>query len=398
MSNSKGNWLIIPARGGSKGIPRKNLARVGGHPLVGRAIRAGQGAELVSKVIVSTDDQEIAGVARAYGAEVVERPGDLSGDTASSEAALEHAAQEMGRRYSAEPSVLVLFQCTAPFAASADIDGTLRPVCYEQADSSFAAVPFKHFLWSSGEGGEAVGVNHDGGPRARRQDLAPQYLEAGSVYAMRYDAFRAEGHRFCGRTVLHEVPESHCFEIDTPMELQQGQAMAHLLDGATIAEALPERIGAVVFDFDGVFTDNAVWVDEEGQESVRCSRADGMGLAALREAKIPLLVLSKERNPVVAARCEKLGLPLQQGVNDKRSALGKWLEVRGIDPAHTVYLGNDTNDLPCLEYAGYAVGPADSHPAILGALHARSQRPGGHGCVRELCDYILERVRPNCGL
>ena len=393
MSASNEVVVVIPARGGSKGIPRKNLARVGGHPLIGRAITAARGAALVDRVVVSTDDEEIASVAHAYGAEVIERPADLSGDTASSESALTHVAQLLEEREGLPPSILALLQCTAPFTTSGDIDGTLRPVINEQADSAFAAVSFKHFVWSAEDDGRAAGVNHDGGPRVRRQDLAPQFLETGSVYAMRYDALVAEGHRFCGRTVLNQVPESHCFEIDTPTELQQAQAMAHLLDGTTITEALPERVGAVVFDFDGVFTDNAVWVGQDGQESVRCSRGDGMGIAALREAGIPLLVLSKERNPVVAARCEKLGLPVEQGVDEKRSALARWLSAQGVEPPHVVYLGNDVNDLPCLEYVGCAVGPADSHPAILGALHVRLRSTGGCGCVRELCDHILERMR-----
>jgi N-acylneuraminate cytidylyltransferase len=230
---------VIPARGGSKGIPRKNLARVGGHPLIGRAITAALGAALVDRVVVSTDDQEIAKVARQYGAEVVERPTDLSGDTASSESALMHAAQILEKQVGACPSILVLLQCTAPFTTSDDIDRTVRAVVNEQADSAFAAVPFRHFVWSGADGGMVAAVNHDGGPRVRRQDLAPQFLEAGSVYAMRYYALVAEGHRFCGRTVVHQVPESHCFEIDTLTDLHQAQAMAHLLDGATVTESLP---------------------------------------------------------------------------------------------------------------------------------------------------------------
>jgi CMP-N-acetylneuraminic acid synthetase len=215
------------------------LAQVGGHPLLGRAITAALGAVLVDRVAVSTDDQEIAMVAGKYGAEVIERPAGLSDDTASSESALTHVAQVLEERDGASPSILCLLQCTAPFTTSDDIDGTVRAVVNKQADSAFAAVPFKHFVWSAEDGGKVAGINHDGGPRLRRQDLAPQYLEAGSIYAMRCDALVAEGHRFCGRTVLHRVPESHCFEIDTPTELQQAQAIAHLLDGPIATEALP---------------------------------------------------------------------------------------------------------------------------------------------------------------
>lgn len=392
MSDADAAWVIIPARGGSKGIPRKNLAQVGGESLLVRAIRAAHDASLVARVIVSTDDPEITAVAQAHGVDVVERPPDLSGDIASSESALEHAVEVSASRSGAQPSVIALLQCTAPFTTSADIDGTLQPVVDGQADSAFAAVPFKHFVWGSDSVGQATGINHDGGPRARRQDLAAQYLEAGSVYAMRYEAFQAAGHRFCGRTVLHEVPASHCFEIDTPEELREAQALARLHDQASAAERLPTPVGAVVFDFDGVFTDNAVWVTQDGQEAVRCSRGDGLGLSQLHQADIPMLVLSKERNPVVAVRCEKLGLPVQQGVDDKRTALMHWLEEHRVAPEQAVYFGNDTNDLPCLELVGCAVGPADSHPDILGALNLRLQHSGGHGAVRELCDLIAQQM------
>lgn len=238
MSESDEVVAVIPARGGSKGIPRKNLARVGGHPLIGRSIIAARGAAFVNRVVVSTDDKEIANVAYEYGAEVIERPGDLSGDMASSESALAHAARTLEERERVAPLVLALLQCTAPFTTSADIDGTLRSVINKRAESAFAVVPFRHFVWSAEADDSVAGVNHDGGPRPRRQDLAPQFLEAGSVYAMRYDAFVAEGHRFCGRTVLYQMPESRCFEIDTPTELQQAQVMAHLFDGATVNEAL----------------------------------------------------------------------------------------------------------------------------------------------------------------
>lgn len=134
---------------------------------------------------------------------------------------------------------------------------------------------------------------------------------------------------------------------------------------------IPERIDAIVFDFDGVFTDNAVYVDENGLESVRCSRSDGMGVRLLRDRKIPMLVVSKERNPVVAARCKKLLLPLQQGIDDKINVLQQWFSTIGVAYTNAIYLGNDINDRDCLEYVGCGVGPNDSHPDILSSLDIR---------------------------
>ncbi len=149
---------------------------------------------------------------------------------------------------------------------------------------------------------------------------------------------------------------------------------------------------AVVFDFDGVMTDNRAWVDEEGHERVAVHRGDGLGLSLLRKRTgIAVAVLSTETNPVVTARCRKLGLPVTQGVADKAPALRRWMADQGLDPASVVYVGNDVNDLPCFPLVGCGVAPADAHPEVLAradlVLHSR----GGHGAVREICDMLMGR-------
>jgi YrbI family 3-deoxy-D-manno-octulosonate 8-phosphate phosphatase len=379
---------VIPARGGSKEIPRKNLCRVGGHPLVGRTILAAQKAKSVSSVVVSTDDEEIAEVARSYHARVIMRPPEISGDTASSESALLHVADVLEGE-GCVPEVIVLLQCTSPFTKARDIDGTVAIVSEKAADAAFAACQCACFLWREDDWGKAIGINHAGGPRTMRQDLNPQYLEAGSVYAMRLEALRRVGHRFCGHTGIHKVESAQCMEIDSFEELRLAQRIAHERDLLEISECLPDPVQAVVFDFDGVFTDNTVMVGEDGREAVVCSRADGMGIERLRNAGIPLLALSRESNSVVRARCAKMNLPCQDAATNKLPLLEKWLRDQRVDRAHTVYVGNDINDLECLDYVGCAVGPADSHPDILGHLHIRLQRKGGCHAVREIADAIL---------
>lgn len=382
--------VVIPARGGSKGIPRKNLANVGGHSLVGRAIIAARSARLVDQVVVSTDDKEIAGVAQRYGADVIMRPAEISGDTASSEAALLHVVST--RRSSGdETGIVVLLQCTAPFTTGSDIDGTIAPVLNDRADSCFAACLFQHFVWEQGSDGVLNGSNHVGGPRQRRQDVAPQFLEAGSVYAVAANALEEAKNRFCGRLAIHEVNPERVFEIDLPSELRLAQQISPILDQRILSDLLPVPLQAIVFDFDGVFTDNAVMVDERGGESVRASRSDGFGIEMLRRDSIPMLVISKERNRVVEARCEKLRLPLKQGVEDKLSVLKAWLLEHNIDRDKTVYVGNDVNDLECIRHVGCSVAPADSHPSILRSVDYVLNSAGGNGAIRELCDAVVTR-------
>lgn len=393
MSNNFEVLAIIPARGGSKGITRKNVMPVGGIPLVGRAIMAARQAGLVTRVMVSTDDVEIAEVSRRFGAEVMDRPAEISGDTASSESALLQCLDRLEANEGYVPDVVAFLQCTAPFLSPEDIDGTVDLV-RRGKDAAFAAFPFKHFLWNMTPEGSAAGINHDGGPRKRRQDLKDrQWLEAGSVYAMRTEAFRLAGTRFCGAVDIWEASPRSAVEIDDPLDLVIAQAVATSEAREVLDEALPTRIGAVVFDFDGVFTDDKVLVDENGKETARCSRSDGMGIGLLRSYDLPMLVLSKEKNPIVAQRCKKLRLECIHGIDDKLPVLSSWLSERSIDPASVIYVGNDVNDLPCLDWVGCPAAPNDCHPSVLPSIRLHLSKPGGNGAVRELCDLIIGRLR-----
>jgi YrbI family 3-deoxy-D-manno-octulosonate 8-phosphate phosphatase len=153
----------------------------------------------------------------------------------------------------------------------------------------------------------------------------------------------------------------------------------------------PETLASIrfaVFDFDGVFTDNHVWVDGDGGETVRCSRADGLGLRRLREAGVDALVLSLETAPVVSARARKLGISCLQGIEDKLAVLREEAAARELSLEDVAYVGNDINDVECLEAVGLAVVPADAWPEA--REHARwvLTRAGGQGCVREFCDAV----------
>jgi 3-deoxy-D-manno-octulosonate 8-phosphate phosphatase (KDO 8-P phosphatase) len=143
-----------------------------------------------------------------------------------------------------------------------------------------------------------------------------------------------------------------------------------------------------VFDFDGVFTDNRVWVNERGEETVVCCRADGYGLRRLAEAGVESLIVTSETVPVAAARARKLGVECVQGAEDKLAVLREAAARRGFSLAETAYLGNDVNDADCLAAVGLPVVPADAWPEVRPlALWVLSRR-GGEGCVREFCDAV----------
>jgi N-acylneuraminate cytidylyltransferase len=147
----------------------------------------------------------------------------------------------------------------------------------------------------------------------------------------------------------------------------------------------------VVFDFDGVFTDNMVIVDQTGGEAVVANRGDGMGISMLKELGIPIYVISKEQNKVVSARCKKLGINCYQGVDDKKSTLNKLAEDLGVSLSGTVYVGNDTNDLDCVKMAGCGIAVADAHPILRQSADIVLKHSGGKGAVREICDMIINK-------
>jgi N-acylneuraminate cytidylyltransferase len=215
---------VIPARGGSKGVHRKNLREVGGVPLIARAIAAARAADGIDRVVVSTDDPEIAAVAREWGAEVVVRPAELSGDTASSESALLHVLDEL-KRFGIGVGILVFVQATSPFIDPADLDAAIERVRVGESDSVFSAVESWGFLWRVGPSG-ATGINHDPRSRPRRQDRAPELLETGAFYVMDAAGFRSARHRFFGRIGAVLVPETHAIEIDTELQLELASAIA----------------------------------------------------------------------------------------------------------------------------------------------------------------------------
>ena len=154
-----------------------------------------------------------------------------------------------------------------------------------------------------------------------------------------------------------------------------------------------QSVRLVIFDFDGVFTDNRVWVTETGAEAVACWRGDGIGLRRLEEIGVPYLIVSTELNAVVARRAEKLGARCLHGVDDKLSVVRAEAEALGLELGHVAYVGNDVNDAACLEAVGLPVVPADAWPEVVPLARWVLERRGGHGCVRELCD-ALWRVVP----
>ncbi len=155
-------------------------------------------------------------------------------------------------------------------------------------------------------------------------------------------------------------------------------------------EKIIGNIRLIAFDFDGVFTDNMVYVLQDGTEAVRCFRSDGLGLQKLEQLGIETVIISTEANPVVSARAHKLKIRCVQDCRDKRAALESIAGESGISLAEVAFVGNDINDLPCLMCVALPIVVHDAHPDVIAHAVYRTSRPGGYGAVREVCDMFAQ--------
>jgi YrbI family 3-deoxy-D-manno-octulosonate 8-phosphate phosphatase len=162
---------------------------------------------------------------------------------------------------------------------------------------------------------------------------------------------------------------------------------SHMLNQELLAS-----IKLIVFDFDGVFTDNTVYVTQDGVESVRCWRSDGLGLTRLRSIGVQALIISTEANPVVAARANKLKMVCKQAIEDKAAAIHQACAELGVAPEYTMFVGNDINDIPAFKSVGVPVAVADSYPEVHPHILFLTEKPGGFGAVREVCDLVYQAV------
>ncbi len=213
MTPNAGIVAIVLARGGSKGIPRKNLLEVAGKPLIGYTLEQAREVRAISKLVVSTDSDEIACVARQFGAEIVRRPAALSGDTASSESALMHCLSHLGNSEGIQPDLVVFLQPTSPLRSPHHIEEAIATLEREGADSLFSAGPLQGLAWRV-DADELKPVSYDPLHRVRRQD-APEYLaENGSIYVFKPWVLRNLGSRLGGKIAVFRMAALDSFEVD----------------------------------------------------------------------------------------------------------------------------------------------------------------------------------------
>jgi len=401
---------IIPARGGSKGIPRKNIRNFSGYPLIAWSIAAAKQSETVTRIIVSTDDEEIAAVAREWGAETpFLRPAEFAQDKTTDLPVFVHTLQWLAENENYHPDVVVQLRPTSPIRPKGLVDAAVRILLeHAEADSVRGIVPAgqnPHKMWKlpAGKDGPMKNLLDVDGIEepynAPRQILPEVYWQTGHIDAIRPAAILNGS--MSGKTIYPLlIDPDFTVDIDNLRDWARYEWLAatgglEMVWPGRAKRPLPARVDLLVLDFDGVVTDNRVWVDEEGHEMVAAYRSDSLIMRKLKAAGTDVIIISSEVNPVVAARARKMKVEAIHGIDqdDKSIVLKNVLESRKIDPANVVYIGNDLNDLTSFALVGWAVAVANAQPEVLRAADFVTTKAGGHGAVREVCDLILSNVK-----
>lgn len=377
---------IIPARGGSKSIPHKNIINFCGKPLVAWSIEQALASDLVDNVYVSTDDPKIARISKKYGSRVIRRPRTIAGDTSSSEEALLHAILQIEKK--AKIDLVVFLQATSPIREKRDIDMAIEKALREKLDSLFSVTTFEDLTVWENINGVLNSLTFDYKNRRRRQDRAPLYLENGSIYIVKPSILKEYHNRLGGKIGMYEMDRWKYYEIDNPGDLE---ICEYFMKNKILKEdAVPKmkNIKLIVYDCDGVLTDNKVTLTKSARECLRFNRSDGAAMAAIKKLGLGQVIMTTEQKSAIEKRADKLHVPAMIGVMDKKKALLEYCKKCGINLKDVAYLGNDINDLDAMKLTGWPLCPLDAFDEIKAISKIVLTRNGGDGVVRELFNYI----------
>lgn len=387
MSKS-GFVALIPVRGGSKGIPGKNIKSFCGQPLVYWATKAASDSKKIDKVYVSTDSKEIKSVVEGFKLPkviVIGRSKAVSTDTASTEAVM----LEFAKINKFENIVLV--QATSPLLEAGDLDNAISKFEKGKFDSLLSLVKQKRFLWKI-DGKAVEPINYDYLKRPRRQDFDGFFVENGAFYITSRDALVKYKCRLSGKIGFHEMNEDSYHEIDTSDDWVVAEKLKfERMKGIVGSYYDLSKVNLLVCDVDGVLTDGGMYYSEEGEKLKKFNTKDGKGIELIKKKGVKVMFLTGENSEFVRKRAEKLHVDfLVLGVQDKLNYLEEFFkENKKYCFEKTSYVGDDFNDLECLSKVYFSACPADAITEIKSVVKYLCVNDGGQGCVREVCDLIV---------
>jgi YrbI family 3-deoxy-D-manno-octulosonate 8-phosphate phosphatase len=365
---------IIPARGGSKGIPRKNIKYICGYPLIYWSIMAAKQSKLLDDFYVSTEDSEIAEIAEKYGAKVLLRPLNLAQDYTTT---LEVICDIVGKIGCSD---VVVLQPTSPIRDITTIDECISDYKSESYDTLATGSWVKMIEFGTHR-------------NLRRQDIKGFFYDDGNVYIISKEVILRNqwyGDKICRKVLTRELN----FEIDDDIDFFIVENILHkrIIERKQFSEIsiMFKQVKLLIMDVDGVLTDASMFYSEKGDELKMFNTRDGHGIKLLRDAGIKTAILTSEDTQIVQKRSEKLKIDyVCQGAKRKIEEIMKIKDYFGLKFEEIAYIGDDLIDVEVLKCVGAPVAVADAPDYVKKHAIYVTKTPGGKGAVREVCDIIL---------
>ncbi|MCZ7393703.1 MAG: HAD hydrolase family protein [Candidatus Methanoperedens sp.] len=360
---------MIPARGGSKGIPRKNIKTICGKPLIAWSIESARKSKLLDDFVVSTEDSEIADISRRYGAKVIDRPAELATDEATTVSVIQHIVNVLN------PDIVVVLQPTSPIRDDDLIDMCISKFLEIKPDNLATGYYCKMREYGTYD-------------NLRRQDIKGFFYDDGNVYILKRELI-LEG-KWTGKNMV-KIPISHeqNFEIDDEVDFF---IVEKLLEKRELKKqnGIFKNIKLIAMDVDGVLTDAGMYYSEDGNELKKFNTRDGKGIELARSVGIKTALITQEKTKIVEKRAAKLGINyVYQGIKDKTRVIEEIALKEKLDMNQIAYIGDDVNDIPLLKMVGISFAPNDASEEVKQIVSFITSRKGGEGAVRESVDIIL---------
>ena len=366
---------IIPARGGSKGLPRKNIKEIAGFPLLYWTIEAAKSSKLLDDFYVSTDDVEIAEVAKKYNAKVIMRSPELARDDTTTLAVLKDIVVN---KVSCDD--VVVLQPTSPLRNHDTIDQCIREFQSGEYDTLATGYYTKIIEYASHQ-------------NMRRQDIKGFFYDDGNIYIIKEKLIRQN--RWFGDKISRLVLDRELnYEIDDIIDFKIVEFLLRnrLKEGnqpSSIFDKL-KNIKLFAMDVDGVLTDAGMYYTERGDELKKFNTFDGKGIELIRNIGIKTAIITSEKTKIVERRAKKMGIDfLYQGVKDKAAVINELAQSLKIGLDEIAYIGDDVNDISALKIVGLPITVKSASPENKDIAKLLVPVSGGEGCIRYVCNMII---------
>ncbi|KAJ8036929.1 N-acylneuraminate cytidylyltransferase [Holothuria leucospilota] len=379
---------LVLARGGSKGIPLKNIKSLAGLPLIAWSLRALIDSGEFDSVWVSTDHDEIEAISQEWGAQVFRRSAETARDKSTSiEAVIEFL------KFHPEVDFVGQVQCTSPCLHPFHVAGPCRMIRNEGYDSVFAVTRRHGFRWQEVHGGEVtIPLNLDPKNRPRRQDWDGELIENGSFYFAKRELL-LNGLFQGGKVGYFEMQAEYSVDIDT--DIDWPIAEQRVLKFGYFGKVKPQGIKLVVLGADGVLTDNQVHLTSTGEEFRSFNNSDTIGIQQLQNRGVIVKIIADDigeldgDSSILQNHAKRLNADIVLGCKDKMSQLDAWRKEMELEWTQVAFIGNDLPDMNCIKLAGIGGAPGDAHHDVRTIANFVCKQPGGRGAVREFCDHVI---------